>query len=104
MNAYRKPSIANSKHIRSIYDTINKFQSQKAFKNTQAFNTVAQKEPFCLVLEWMDEPLSKLDPEKFKNNPAFMGALFEAGLGGIRDINSAGLVWTGMLLLIIRAS
>jgi hypothetical protein len=58
-----KPSIANSKHIRSLYDTINKYQSQKAFKNAQAFNVAAENEPFCLVLEWMDEPLSKLDPE-----------------------------------------
>lgn len=105
MNAYRKPSIANSKHIRSMYDTVNKYQTRKAFKDEQAFNAAAEKEPFCLVLEWMDVPLSILDPEKYKNNPAFMAALFEAGLGGARDIDSAGLVWTGTFpRLIMHAS
>jgi hypothetical protein len=34
-----------------------------------------------------------------------MAALFEAGLGGVRDIDSAGLVWTGRFQrLIMRAS
>ena len=99
-DAYQKPSIQNSPVIRSLYDTVNEYKSVEAFEDETAFNAAAEKEPFCLVLEWMDVPLSELDPQKYKNNPTFMAALFQALLEGVRDINNAktkdgNLVWTG---------
>ncbi|KAK4239538.1 hypothetical protein C8A03DRAFT_32397 [Achaetomium macrosporum] len=93
-NAYPYPSIKKSPHIRSMYDWINDYKTPASFGHQDAFEAAAEKEPFCLVLEWLDEPLSKLDPAIYRHNPAFMAALFEGMLGGVKDIGTAGLIWT----------
>ena len=54
-----------------------------------------QSNPYCLVLEYLDVPLSTLDPAKYKDNPIFMAALFKGTLGGVKDIGLTKNVWTG---------
>lgn len=95
--AYQGPNVKNSKHIRSLYDTINKYRKESDFENAAAFEAAASDEPFCLVLEWLDVPLSELNPAKYKHNLAFMAALFRAQLGGVKDIAADGMVYTGTL-------
>ena len=43
----------------------------------------------------MDVPLAKVDAEDNKGRPEFMKALFEAHLGGTRDMYEDGPIWTG---------
>jgi len=52
-------------------------------------------EPFALVLEYMDVTLEIVDVESNKRRPEFMKALYEAHLGGTRDMHKAGLMLTG---------
>ncbi|KAL9123799.1 MAG: hypothetical protein Q9217_006810 [Psora testacea] len=98
-DAYRRPSIRNSPHIRRMYDEINDFQRAKDFEDKAAFKDAVEKQPYCLVLEFMSTTLKELDPEKYKNNLLFMAALFRGMIEGTQDIKKAGIknndaVWT----------
>lgn len=42
-------------------DWLNDYKTPASFGRQAAFETAAEKEPFCLVFEWLDEPLSNLD-------------------------------------------
>ena len=54
-----------------------------------------QSSPYCLVLEYLDLPLSALDPAKYKENSVFMAAFFKGMLEGAKDIALTKKVWTG---------
>lgn len=89
-------TICQSRHIRSLYDEINQYVSENGFQgNTAAFEEAVQSNPYCLVLEYLDVPLSRLNPAKYKNNPVFMAALFKGMLGGVKDVGLTKNVWTG---------
>ncbi|KAF1954996.1 hypothetical protein CC80DRAFT_110117 [Byssothecium circinans] len=93
--AFDRRAIYQSRHIRSLYDEINQDISENGFHgNTAAFEEAVQSNPYCLVLEHFDVPLSALDPAKYKDNPVFMAALFEGMLGGVKDIGLTKNVWT----------
>jgi hypothetical protein len=94
--AYDRRAIYQSRHIRSLYDEINQYMCENSFHgNTAAFEEAVQSNPYCLVLEYLDVPLSALDPAKYKDNPVFMAALFEGTLGGVKDVGLTKNVWTG---------
>jgi hypothetical protein len=89
-------AIYQSRHIRSLYDEINQYISENCFHgDTAAFEEIVQSNPYCLVLEYLDVPLSALDPTKYKDNPVFMTALFEGTLGGVKDVGLTKNVWMG---------
>lgn len=94
--AYDRRAIYQSRHIRSLYDEINQHISENGFHgNTTASAEAEQSNPYCLVLEYLDVPLSALDPAKYIDNPVFMAALFEGTLGGVKDVGLTKNVWTG---------
>lgn len=94
--AYDRRAIYQSRHIRSLYDEINQYISENGFHGkTTAFEEAVQSNPYCLVLEYLDVPLSALDPAKYKDNPVFMAALVEGMLGGVKDVGLTKNVWTG---------
>ncbi|KAF2453040.1 hypothetical protein BDY21DRAFT_367280 [Lineolata rhizophorae] len=93
--AYDKRAIYQSRYVRSLYDEINQYISEIGFHgDTAAFEQAVQSNPYCLVLEYLDVPLSALDPAKYKDNPVFMAALFEGTLGGVKDVGLTKNVWT----------
>ncbi|KAF2241697.1 hypothetical protein BU26DRAFT_524865 [Trematosphaeria pertusa] len=93
--AYNRRAIYQSRHIRSLYDEINQYISENGFHgNTAAFKEAVQLNPYCLVLEYLDVPLSALNPAKYKDNPVFMAALFKGTLGGVKDVSLTKNVWT----------
>ena len=94
-DAYQKPNIRNSRFIRALYDHINVYKDQANYENDDSFNAAAAAEPFGLILEYMDVPLSKVNTEHNKGRPEFMKALFEAHLRGTWDMYKDGLIWTG---------
>lgn len=94
--AYEKRAIYQSRHIRSLYNEINEYIGEKGFDgNTAAFGEAVQSNPYSLVLEHLEVPLSALDPAKYGNDPVFMAALFQGMLGGVKDVGLTNNVWTG---------
>ena len=78
-----------------MYDEIHDFKHKKDFDTEDGFKDAVQKEPYCLVLEYLSYPLEALDPEQYKQNPVFMAAFFKSMLMGTRSLKEAEAIWSG---------
>lgn len=84
-NYYRRSSIALSRNIRKMYDTINDQEDWTAQK------------PFCLAFEWMDTTLAAVSSETHRQSPVLAVNIFKAVLGAFSELEKEQLVYSGTI-------
>ena len=78
-----------------MYDEINELRRKREFRSEEAFQDAVEKEPWCLVLEFLDHSLDGLAANEYKQNLVFVAEFFKSTLTAASDIEQAKAVWTG---------